>query len=152
VIEDLRDPDGVLRGIKRKREEREERMLEEEQAGSLQTEGGKSVLDKLKERVEGIERTLLDMGGLSSRTESLGPKPPTPASTTAETTVSPKNTKTSTETRTGPVSDPAIAILRHQVTRLTAELSAMKEREKAIHDQIWGKLDGVIEQVSRHPF
>lgn len=153
VIEDLRDPDGVLRGIKRKREEREERMLEEEQAGSLdkENEGEKSGLDKLKEQVEGIERTVLDLGGLSSRIESLESKPPPPppplevAPPLPPAPISPtSNTKTSANTE----ADPAITILQQQVTRLTAELEAMKEREKAMHDEICGKLEGSIEQVS----
>jgi hypothetical protein len=152
VIEDLRDPDGVLRGIKRKREEREERMSEEEQAGSLDQEGEKRVLDKLKEQVEGIERTVLDLGGLSSRIESLESKPPPPPPPLeVAPPPPPKSPTTNTKTSTHTEADPAITILQQQVTRLTAEMEAMKEREKAMHDEIYGKLEGFIEQVSHPP-
>jgi len=162
VIEDLRDPDGTLRGIKRKRAERDERMAVEEgrmtidtlaspsRISAISASGLDSGVAQLQEQVAALEQFKPEITTLASRILALETAHPAPSGAAG----APMPFARDREARAGP--DRELSALQQQVADLEAELAGMKaqeaEREKSMMDSLSDRLhkefDGLVEEVS----
>lgn len=162
VIEDLRDPDGSLRGIKRKRAERDERMAAEEgrmtidtlaspsRISAISASGPDSGVAQLQEQVAALEQFKPEITTLASRVLALETAHPAPSGAAG----APMPSARDREARAGP--DRELLALQQQVADLEAELAGIKaqeaEREKSMMDSLSDRLhkefDGLVEEVS----